>query len=236
VATKNYAFIAEECHSKLAVVALCAVALQATLGAIAAAPAWLLLVVLLYMFRDPTQSPPSLPLAVVSPIHGRVTKIGPTRDPWLKRPAECCVFETSLFDIRSIYAPVEGKIMEQWSAIPDLGPNEESPAHSSAYWIRTDEKDDIVLVITRGSWGGQISLGFSPGERIGHGRRIGYADFGCTASLYLPAGSDYEISASDHVAAGSDVVGTLVHLTRMASQRSTSKNIGDEKFTDSEPR
>jgi len=73
-------------------------------------------------------------------------------------------------------------------------------------------------------------------ERIGHGRRIGYADFGCTASLYLPAGSDYEISASDHVAAGSDVVGTLVHLTRMASQRSTSKNIGDEKFTDSEPR
>lgn len=234
MATKNYAFIARESHSKLAIVALCAVALQLALGANAAAPAWVLLLVLVYMFRDPTQSPPSLPLAVVSPIHGRVKQAGPTWDPWLKRPAERCEIETSLFDIRSIYAPVEGKIMEQWSAIPDMGPDEESPAHSSAYWIRTDEQDDVVLVITRGSWGGQISLGFSPGERVGHGRRIGYADFGCIANLYLPAGTSYEVSEHDNVAAGSDVVCTLVHLTRMAINRTSSSAIDNEKTSDNE--
>ncbi|MFP6781736.1 MAG: phosphatidylserine decarboxylase [Gammaproteobacteria bacterium] len=232
MATKKYAYIARESYGKLAIVGLCAVTLQVALGAHAAAPAWLVLVVLLYMFRDPTQSPPSLPLAVVSPIHGQILEVGPTWDPWIKRPAEHLKVQTLLFDIRSIYAPIEGKIMEQWSAVPDAEPNEETPPRSSAYWIRTDEDDDIVLVISRGSWGGQISLRYSPGERVGQGRRIGYADFGCSVSLYMPPGSGYEVTDQDHVAAGSDVVGTLVHLTRMANPKSGSVDVEGEQKPD----
>jgi phosphatidylserine decarboxylase len=216
VATKNYAYIAEEGHSMLALVATCAIALQLALGGYAAIPAWLLLGALLVTFRDPTQSPPSLPLAVVSPLHGRVLAVGPSRDPWLKREAESFVIETGMFDIRSIYAPVEGKILEQWSKVPDIEPGDENPAHSSAYWIRTDEDDDIVLVITRSSWGGQVRFNYNPGERIGQGRRIGFANFGCRARLYLPPGSRYEVALGEHVSAGSGIVGSLVHLTRMA--------------------
>lgn len=214
--TKQYPLIAREGTAWLALVAGGAVALQAGLGIYAATPAWLLLALLFYMFRDPTQTPPSIPLAIVSPIHGRVKHLGTVYDPWLKRTAESIVAETGALDIHSIYAPIEGKIMEQWSSVPNAAPDDDNPPHSSAYWIRTDEDDDIVLVITRGAWGGRISFDYHPGERIGHGRRVGYANFGSSARLYLPQGSHYEVAAGDHVAAGSSIVGTLVHLTRMA--------------------
>jgi len=224
--TKQYAMIAREGHGMLMIVAMCAVVLQITLGVYGAIPAWLLLAVLLYMFRDPTQTPPSLPLAVVSPIHGRIKSVGSAHDPWLKRAAQSIMFENGVLDVRSIYAPVEGKIMEQWSKVPSPAPGDDDPLHSSAYWIRTDEDDDIVLVITRAPWGGPISFGYSPGERVGHGRRVGFANFGCSARLYLPAGSRYEVAAGDNVSAGSSIVGTLVHLTRMAKRVDAAEAIG----------
>ncbi len=224
--TKQYAIIAREGHGMLMVVAACAVVLQITLGAPAAIPAWLLLALLLYMFRDPTQTPPSLPLAVVSPIHGRIKSVGSAHDPWLKREAQSIVFETGVFDVRSIYAPVEGKIMEQWSSVPNPAPDDDDPLHSCTYWIRTDEGDDIVLVITRAPWGGSISFGYNPGERVGHGRRVGFANFGCSARLYLPAGSRFDVAAGDKVSAGSSVVGTLVHLTRMAKRVDAAAPVG----------
>lgn len=232
--TKQYALIAREGRGMLALVAACAVALQILLGFFAAFPAWLLLALLFYMFRDPTQTPPSLPLAIVSPIHGRVRRLGTAHDPWLKRSAEHLVVETGALDIRSIYAPIEGKIMEQWSAVPNPSPDDDDPAHSSAYWIRTDEEDDIVLVITRGVYGGRISFEYHPGERIGHGRRIGYANFGCSARLYLPAGSRYEVDEGDRVAAGSSIVGTLVHLTRMAISPDAEDAVADREERDEE--
>jgi phosphatidylserine decarboxylase len=216
--TKQYALIAREGHGTLMVVAASAAVLQFTLGIVAAIPAWLLLAFLLYMFRDPTQTPPSLPLAVVSPIHGQIKSVGSARDPWLKRAAQSIVFETGVLDVRSIYAPVEGKIMEQWSAVPSPASDDDNPPHSIAYWIRTDEDDDIVLVITRAPWGGPISFDYHPGERVGHGRRVGFANFGCSARLYLPTGSRCEVAAGDKVSAGSSIVGTLVHLTRMAKR------------------
>ena len=217
--TKTYAMIAREGHGLLLLVAVCAALLHAFLGFYAAIPAWGLLGLLFYQFRDPTQTPPSLPLAIVSPIHGRITASGPTRDPWLKRDSESIAVTTGIFDIRSIYAPIEGKIVEQWTTIPDPEPGEGCPKHSNAFHIRTDERDDIVLVITRGEWGGNVSIAYNPGERIGQGRRIGYANFGCSARLYLPAGSQLVVAAGDKVAAGSSVVAMLVHLTRMSLPR-----------------
>ena len=101
----------------------------------------------------------------------------------------------------------------------DPEPGEGCPKHSNAFHIRTDERDDIVLVITRGEWGGNVSIAYNPGERIGQGRRIGYANFGCSARLYLPAGSQLAVAAGDKVAAGSSVVAMLVHLTRMSLPR-----------------
>ena len=45
----------------------------------------------------------------------------------------------------------------------------------------------------------------------------------------MPPGSGYEVTDQDHVAAGSDVVGTLVHLTRMANPKSGSVDVEGEQ-------
>ena len=213
--TKRYALIARESYPTLALVGVCAIALHVGFGGYFASPIWLLLAILFYLFRDPTQTPPSLPLAVVSPIHGTVTRHGSLHDLWLKRPAEALIIQSGPLDVRSIYAPIEGKIMEQWGHVPNAQAGDDEPPHSSAYWIRTDENDDVVLVITRASWGGRISFDYSPGDRVGQGRRVGFANFGCTARLYLPAGSHLEVATGDHLTAGSSVVAMLVHSTRM---------------------
>ncbi len=96
-------------------------------GGYFASPIWLLLAILFYLFRDPTPTPPSLPLAIVSPIHGTVIRHGSLHDPWLKRPAEALVIRTGPLDVRSIYAPIEGKIMEQWRHVPDAQAGDDDP-------------------------------------------------------------------------------------------------------------
>ncbi len=214
--TKRYALIAREGHGTLALVTVCALSVQWVLGFNAAIPAWLLLVLVVYLYRDPTRTPPSRPLAIVSPLHGIVRHVGPRTDPWLRREAECIVVASRLTDVRSVYAPTEGKIIEQWSAVPDA--DAEIPHYSSAFHIRTDENDDVVLVISRGEWGGRLRFAYNPGERIGHGRRIGFATVGGQARLYLPAGTHYNVAAGDRVTAGSSVVASFVHLTAMAKQ------------------
>ena len=221
MATKLYALIARESYPTLAFVSASAIVVQATFGGFIASFLWLLLAFLFYLFRDPTQVAPPFPLAIVSPIHGKVTQHDIAYDPWLKRPAKAIVIQTGLFDVRSIYAPIEGKIVEQWSRVPNCQPDDSEPPHSSAYWIRTDENDDVVLVITRTSWAGPISFNRNAGERVGQGRRVGFAKLGCSARLYLPSESRLEVATGDHVVAGSSVVAKLVHLTRMAKPRDT---------------
>ncbi|HCU90562.1 MAG TPA: hypothetical protein DGR97_11485 [Gammaproteobacteria bacterium] len=221
MATKLYSLIARESYPALAFVGASAIAVQATFGGFIASFVWLLLAFLFYLFRDPTQAAPPIPLAIVSPTHGRVTQHDTAYDPWLNRPAKAIVIESGLLDVRSIYAPTEGKIMEQWSRVPDNQPDNSELPHSSAYWIRTDENDDVVLVITRTFWAGPVSISCNAGERVGQGRRVGFAKFGCSARLYLPSESRLEVATGDHVVAGSSVVAKLVHLTRMARPRDT---------------
>lgn len=225
--TKNYAYIAKEGHPALGIVGLCALVLQFSLGTFAALPAWLTLIGLLVMFRDPTQVPPSTPLAIVSPIHGRVLDVRSCTDPWLQRSAERIHIRTGFFDIRSLYAPIESKIVEQWSSPPDPDPNHECPPHSSAFHLRSDEGDDVILVITRSTWGGRLSFKYNPGERIGHGRRVGYANFGCSARIYLPQGSQLEVGRGDKVSAGSSIIANLIHLTRLAKAPHERSDLSD---------
>ena len=114
MASRQYPVIAREGWGPLAVFFSIAVLLTLGVGAVNAAPAWILFGAALFFFRDPHRVPPSLPLAIVSPIHGRVDAVVEDRDPWLKRPALVLEIRGGLFDVRSIYSPTEGKLMEQW--------------------------------------------------------------------------------------------------------------------------
>ena len=213
MATKQYPIIAREGWGRLSLIAAVGLVLHFGLEPIAAIPAWLYLGFTIYQFRDPTRTPPSLPLAVVSPIHGVVTDIGEQDDPWLKRRALVVTLKGRLLDIRSVYSPTEGKIVDQWRV------NEDGVHNSAvAFWIKTDEDDDLVLEIQPRGWHGPMNFRYHPGERVGQGRRVGYVNNGSIAKIYLAPNSLVDVEVGDAVTAAADVLGRYVHLTNMALQ------------------
>ena len=211
MATKQYPIIAREGWGRLSLIAAVGLVLHFGLEPLAAIPAWLYLGFTVYQFRDPTRTPPSLPLAVVSPIHGMVTDIGVQDDPWLKRRALVVTLNGRLLDIRSVYSPTEGKIVDQWRV------NEDGVHNSAvAFWIKTDEDDDVVLEIQPRGWHGPMNFRYHPGERVGQGRRVGYVNNGSIAKIYLAPNSLIDVEVGDVVIAAADVLGRYVHLTNMA--------------------
>ena len=211
VPSAQHPLVAREGWWALAVCGALTVLAYAFVGTFAALAGLTALVSFGWYFRDPQRDSPSLPLAVVAAVDGRVTATGNQWDPWMGRDACAVHIVMRVFDAHSIFSPVEGKIIEQWSTPPHPAVGTQIVRQTAAYQIRTDEGDDVVLEIARPSRGGQISIYYQPGERVGHGRRVGFAPLGCRVAIYAPFGSRLEISSGAESIAAASVVSTLVH-------------------------
>lgn len=175
------------------------------------APWWLVLVVLVFLFRDPTRQVPSSPLAIVSPIHGTVIEEGPARDPWLERDAVMVKLGMSYHQIYTLRSPIEGKVLRQYSGSNDGKSGQGGPHHQGAYWIQTDEGDDVTLCIEVNRFPSRMRCYAHPGERVGQGQRCGYLYFGGFVTVYLPGNSRVEAKAGQFMQGGTGIIGHLVH-------------------------
>ncbi|MEQ8496246.1 MAG: hypothetical protein RLW42_18695 [Gammaproteobacteria bacterium] len=164
-----------------------------------------------WFYRDPHRDSPSLPLALVAPSDGMVVAAGPTFDPWCGRDAECVSVQAGLLDVHTLFSPIEGKIVEQWSRPRHPSPWPTTRRPRIAYLVRTDEGDEVVLEIARGVVPGPVHFGYQPGERIGHGRRIGFMPAGGILTVYAPQPSRVEVDAGSRVSGASSVLMTLIH-------------------------
>lgn len=167
---------------------------------------WAALVLLAYLFRDPERDIPSVPLAVLSPADGHVVSVGQCHDPYLDRPAVCIGITTSLLGAYTTRSPVEGKV-EAWQ----VGGTQQVAEGYYGLWLRTDEDDDVVVMLKPGSVLGAPRCYVHSGERIGQGKRCGFMRFGGRVDVYLPEGSRAAVVEGDDVHAGSAVLATLVH-------------------------
>ncbi|MFQ5644203.1 MAG: phosphatidylserine decarboxylase [Thiogranum sp.] len=167
-------------------------------------PFWLGCVLLVYLYRDPEREIPSRPLAVVSPADGIVTTVSEVHDPYLDRPSILLVVKMGHVDVYSTRSPVEGKILEP----KHIGDGVSQP---HGVWLKTDEDDDLVVVMHRGPLHNLPRCYVRIGERVGQGQRCGYIQMGGQVDVYLPANSRIEVAEGSHVKAGSDVIATLVH-------------------------
>jgi len=210
----RYPLIAREGWPWIALVAAAALLAQ-WLFAWFALPLWLLLGLLLFLFRDPPRKVPASPLGVVSPVDGRVQSIGTALDPWLERQAVRIVIAKRVLDIFSVRSPMEGKVMEQWIA---RGKGKDAARKGNvpggphfAQWVQSDEGDDVVMVISPGIGALSPRCYVHSGERIGQGQRCGFLHLGGRVEVWVPAGSRIEIEVGDTVHAASDIIATLVH-------------------------
>jgi len=167
----------------------------------------------LFLLRDPQRTIPSIPLAIVSPVEGQVIEIDETDDPWtskqgLKRQTKRIRLKMSSLDVYSFRSPVEGKVMEQWSERCE----EENGQRKFAFWIRTDEGDDIVTLFRlRPCAAICFRVYIQSGERLGQGQRCGFLYFGGTVDIFIPASSKLEVEPGQSITSGEDILAHIVH-------------------------
>ncbi|MCK4857528.1 MAG: hypothetical protein KAT58_06145 [candidate division Zixibacteria bacterium] len=163
-------------------------------------PAWLVMVCLIWLYRDPSRIIPSRPLTIVSPVDGKIISVESATDRFLKREALHIAIDMSVVGVFSLRSVTEGKVMQIW----------QEKDHCLAIWIQTDEKDDTVIVLRPGRWLKRLSYQLVYGDRIGHGQRFGHILFGNRIDVYLPASSRSTIEIGQIVKAGSDGIAELM--------------------------
>ena len=167
---------------------------------------WCVPLLLLWLYRDPHRTLPSDPLGLVSPVNGTVIIAEAHPDPFLGRDAFLFRISMSLTDIYSIRSVTEGKIIQQWLD-PEDDDDQRSLAH--AIQIKTDENDDIMIVLRPGRFFKQLSCDAVIGQRIGQGHRCGIIPFGSCVDIYVPAESNIKVNVGDIVSAGTSLLATL---------------------------
>ena len=184
----------------------------------AAVPVVLITLVLLYIFRDPVRQVPASPLAVVSPVDGRVVTVDEVHDPYLDRQVKRISIRINASGSYGVRSPVEGKLLRQWlyrhngpaeGSQPDYPHTIYTGRHFVMY-LQTDEHDDVVMVVRIASFQ-RPRCYVNVGERLGQGQRCGWLLFGGAVDLLLPEWSRPAVTPGTHVSAGSVIIANLVH-------------------------
>jgi phosphatidylserine decarboxylase len=181
---------------------LAAVLVMQFAGFYASLAFWILSLLLAVIFRDPDRDVPAVPLAIVCPADGRVSSISMMHDPYLDRPAIRVVIQMNSYGVFSTRSPVDGKVLDP----PNI-----PPGVPHGVWLRTNEGDDIVLVMSRGRLHSTPRCYVRIGDRVGQGQRCGFIHLGGQVDLYLPESSRTLVTAGDWVQGGSDVIAKLIH-------------------------
>lgn len=169
---------------------------------------WCVPMLMAWFYRDPHRALPSDPLGLLSPVNGTVLIAEAHPDPFLGRDAFMFRISMSLTDIYSIRSVTEGKIIQQWLD-PEDDDDDRSLAH--AIQIKTDENDDVMIVLRPGRYFKQLSCDAVIGQRIGQGHRCGIIPFGSCVDVYVPVSSSIKSRVGDQVEAGTTRLASLKH-------------------------
>ena len=206
--------IAKEGWPFIAICIVVASALHYLFGWLVAGAVWILVFILMILFRDPPRRVPPSPLALVSPVDGTVVAVRQGTGPYLDRQVTAIKIRAHATGVYSVRSPNEGKIVEQWFSNPpkvsDLISEKDRSARQFAQWSRTDEGDDIVIVLKPRVRVGKSRCYVHSGERVGQGQRCTFVPFGANAELFMPVKTHIEVKEGDVVRAGETVVATLV--------------------------
>jgi phosphatidylserine decarboxylase len=226
--------IAREAWLPLSVASIVAGLAYVLCGYDCSMPLVILVLALLYLFRDPNRRIPPVPLGVVSPVDGRVVTVSEVSDPFLGRESIKITIRMNVSGPLVIRSCMEGQVMQQWYLPQGLDPHllagmkqdnlaGEPYARQAhfAMWIQSDEQDDVVIAMRGIYISRRLRCSVQTGERIGQGRRFGVLLFFATADVYVPVNSRIEARQGGTVLAGSDIIANLVHKEQPAAAPET---------------
>lgn len=202
--------IAPEARTPLLIIVAAAAGVNIVFGLQWAWPLWLLAAALAFLLRDLSHAAPANPLAVLSPIDGRVVAVEEANDPYCERDALRISIHQSPIGEFNLHAPVEGKMHKRWlRAAGDAPPD-------AAIWIETDEGEDVVVSVDIDTWLRFARFEVQLGDRVGQGQRCGFLGFARPFEIYLPAGASAAVRPGQYVKAGSDTIAEFVRKKQAA--------------------
>lgn len=175
-----------------------------------ALPAWLLWLFITWLHRDYARQPPAKPLDVLSPVDGRVVAVEKTFNPYLQETSWRVSIRQNWWGEFNLHSPTEGTVRQRWW--PGKEKRDPVLGNGLAWWIQTDEKDNLVLEMTPTvSWLRSIHCLTQTGERLGQGKRCGFAGYALDVQLFLPETSEVAVKPGDRLLAGQDSVAVFQH-------------------------
>ena len=132
-------------------------------------------------------------------------------DPFLDRPSQRIRIKSKLLGVYHGRSPTEGKIVEFWPALSQDKQDYSRELTRGVWWIRTDENDDVIIVLMNQYKLGKISCFIHPGERVGQARRCGHFPAGGIIDILIDENSFIEATEGQSVIAGVHRIATFNH-------------------------
>lgn len=208
---KRFSFFASAGISWIFLASAVSLVLWIEFGLYVALPAIILTLLLMRFYYDPDRELPSHPLGIMSPVDGVVESVELVHDPFLDRPSQRIRIRSRLLGVYHGRSPTEGKVVEFWPVLSEKK-QEYTPQHTrGAWWIKTDENDDVIIVLVSHYKFGQTSCFTHPGERVGQARRCGHFPAGSIIDILIDENSFIDASEGQRVIAGINRIATFNH-------------------------
>ena len=170
----------------------------------------LLLLFVLFFFRDPERLIPLDPLHAVSPADGTVMRIDEIpADPFIGGPARKVVIFLSVFNVHINRAPVAGKVAlveyKRGEMLAAYKPEASEVNERNTIGIRGEKASVKVNQIT-GLIARRIVCNVKEGDDLAQGQRYGLIKFGSCTELVVPASATILVKPGDKVAGGETVL------------------------------
>ncbi|MCH7619458.1 MAG: phosphatidylserine decarboxylase family protein [Candidatus Marinimicrobia bacterium] len=176
-----------------------------------------LLLFIVFFFRDPDRTTPKERGVIVSAADGKVVTVKEVEFPDIsaEKLIQVSVF-LSIFDVHVNRIPVSGKVREV-KYFPGkfmLAWKEKASLDNEQTLISIDsEGKTIYLKQIAGLVARRISWQLDAGQSVEAGERFGLIRFGSRVDLLLPTDSRIEVKVGDKVKGGETVIGALSHET-----------------------
>ncbi len=197
--------IAGEGWPWLIAVAICGFFVARYWGLLWVSPVAVLAILLFLLFRDPGRSVPPLPLGVVAPVDGHITRIMRVADDILSGEWIRISIKTNHFGAYTIRSPIEGAVFDVREKVKQAG----GSIRPTGLWVRSEEQDDVVLLFPSDGRGFEPKAFVRYGERVGQGQRFAYLRLAQRAEVYLPTTSDISVCEGERIRAGTDILAEL---------------------------
>ena len=206
MALRQYPHIAREGWPFIAATVMFMIAAMRIGGLWHVAAVFFLLIILVLLFRDPKREVPSRPLAIVAPVDGKILSIAPTDKGELRREAMMIEMTVDHFGAYTARSPAEGKVLN----LRDNLAAGSRMTGGSGLWVRTDEGDDVVVLMVGARKIAKPRCFIGYGERLGQGQRFAFIRLASRARIYLPLSCRMEVAVGQRIRAGEDVLAELV--------------------------